>query len=73
MGRPLSITQVASTLGVSERTVYRLMQQNKLHPWKSGKSWQFDQSELETYIGELRQKSAKELEEKRGTQSEIVA
>lgn len=65
MSQTLSITQVASILEVSERTVYRLMEQDKLHPWKSGKSWKFDQADLDAYIEEQRRESAAKLKEKR--------
>jgi len=58
----LSLTQVAQMLGVSERTVYRLMEQKRLHPFKMGKSWKFDQSDVDSYIQSLREAS-KEAEE----------
>ena len=58
----LTLTQVAQMLGVSERTVYRLMEQKRLHPFKMGKSWKFDQSDVDNYIQSLRE-AVKETEE----------
>jgi len=60
----LSITDVAQQLGVSERTIYRLMEQQRLHPFKMGKAWRFDQSDVDDYIKVLREESAKKLEQK---------
>ncbi|HTD20531.1 MAG TPA: helix-turn-helix domain-containing protein [Ktedonobacteraceae bacterium] len=59
MSKLLSITDVAQSLGVSERTVYRLMDQDELHPFKMGKYWKFDQSDVEAYLTRLRESSAK--------------
>lgn len=61
----LTITQVASTLGVSERTIYRLMDQDELHPVKIGKSWRFDQDEVDAYVEKQRRESAEKLKAKR--------
>lgn len=50
----LSLTQVAQILGVSERTIYRLMSKKDLHPFKMGKSWRFEQADIDAYIQRLR-------------------
>lgn len=50
----LSLTQVAQLLGVSERTIYRLMDKKELHPFKMGKSWKFEQADIDAYIQRLR-------------------
>lgn len=63
MAKLLSVAEVAQFLGVSERTVFRLMKQNELHPFKMGKSWRFEETDLEAYISKLRQSSAKKTEE----------
>jgi excisionase family DNA binding protein len=65
MSKLLSITEIAQSLGVSERTVYRLMIQGELHPFKMGKSWRFDQSDLDAYIARKREESAMKLQKKR--------
>ena len=64
-GKLLTTKQVQEKLGVSERTIYRLMDQDKLHPVKIGKSWKFEESDLDAYIDEQRKESARILEEKR--------
>ncbi len=59
MGTLLSLRQVSQALGVSERTVHRLIENEELHPFKMGKSWRFEQSDIDTYIDRLRKASPK--------------
>jgi excisionase family DNA binding protein len=59
----LTLTQVAQILGVSERTIYRLMEKKELHPFKMGKSWKFDQADIDAYIQRLRETSEEKSEE----------
>ncbi len=59
-GPLLTLKQVAQMLGVSERTVYRLMEEGELHPFKMGKSWKFEQSDLEAYLDRLRKTATKQ-------------
>lgn len=68
-GNLLSMKQVTQQLGISERTVYRLMETEQLHPFKMGKSWKFEQSDIDAYIERLRQ----ETEVKRGRKRGIIA
>jgi hypothetical protein len=35
------------------------MEQNRLHPFKMGKSWKFDQSDVDSYIQALRDEASK--------------
>lgn len=67
-GPLLSLRQVSQTLGVSERTVYRLMEDGELHPFKMGKSWKFDQNDVERYLDQLRKTATKERKEALVTQ-----
>ena len=60
----LTLTQVAQILGVSERTVYRLMEKKELHPFKMGKSWKFEQADIDAYIQRLRNAASTEEEPK---------
>ena len=61
MSNPLlSLKQIAQALGVSERTVYRLMEDGELHPFKMGKSWKFEQSDLDNYLDRLRKTATKQ-------------
>ena len=64
MAETLSLTQTAQRLGVSERTVYRLMEQGELHPFKMGKYWRFDAPDVEAYVTRSREASAKTLTER---------
>ena len=61
----LSLTQTAQLLGVSERSIYRLMETDKLHPFKMGKFWKFERSDIDAYIASERKKSKAEIERKR--------
>jgi excisionase family DNA binding protein len=54
----LNMKQVSRQLGVSERTVYRLMEDGELHPFKMGKAWRFEQPDIDAYIERLKQESA---------------
>jgi excisionase family DNA binding protein len=58
-GPLLSLREVANMLGISERTVYRLMEDGELHPFKMGKSWKFEQSDIEEYLDRLRKTATK--------------
>jgi excisionase family DNA binding protein len=58
-GPLLSLREVAQMLGISERTVYRLMEDGELHPFKMGKSWKFEQPDIEAYLDRLRKTTTK--------------
>ena len=49
----LSLKEVAQQLQVSERTVYRLMDGQELHPSTNGNAWEFQQSDINEYIGRM--------------------
>jgi len=66
----LSMKQVTARLGISERTVYRLMEEGELTPFKMGKSWRFEQSDVDAYIERLRQESAVKRGRPRGATEE---
>jgi excisionase family DNA binding protein len=66
----LSMKQVTQQLGISERTVYRLMEEDELHPFKMGKSWRFEQSDIDAYIERLRQASQVRRGRPRGASEE---
>ncbi len=48
----LTIREVASYLKVTERTLYRLVQDGKLPAFKVGNSWRFRREDLERWISE---------------------
>ena len=48
----LTIREVADYLKVTERTLYRLVQEGKLPAVKVGNSWRFRREDLERWISE---------------------
>ena len=48
----LTIREVADDLKVTERTLYRLVQEGKLPAFKVGNSWRFRREDLERWISE---------------------
>lgn len=68
MAKFLTMRDVTQLLGISERTVYRLMEDDQLHPIKMGKSWRFEQEDIDAYIERMRQETEKvKRGRKRGT------
>lgn len=63
----LNMKQVSQQLGVGERTVYRLMEKGELHPFKMGKSWKFDQPDVDAYVDRLREESGVKRGRPRGS------
>lgn len=48
--RLMNIHEVARYLGVSVRTVYRLVQRGELRGAKEGSVWRFRREEVEAYV-----------------------
>ena len=48
----LTLREVADYLKVTERTLYRLVQDGKLPAFKVGNSWRFRREDLERWISE---------------------
>jgi excisionase family DNA binding protein len=48
----LTIREVADYLKVTERTLYRLVQEGKLPAFKVGNSWRFRREDLDRWISE---------------------
>ncbi len=53
----LNLEQVAKILGVSERTVLRLLAQKEINGFKVGRSWRFEHSDIEEYVERQRRKA----------------
>jgi len=47
----LTIREVADYLKVTERTLYRLVQDGKLPAFKVGNSWRFRRADIDAWIG----------------------
>lgn len=48
--RILTVKDVAAYLKVTQRTIYRLIQERKMPSFRVGGSWRFQQAELEKWI-----------------------
>jgi excisionase family DNA binding protein len=59
----LNIKQVQDVLGLSERTIFRLIKDGELHGFKVGREWRFEESDIEDFIRRQRQKSEKKSKE----------
>lgn len=59
--RFLTMKQVEELLGVSERTIYRIMQKGDLKGFKTGHAWRFEESDIEDYVKRQRKKAEAQL------------
>lgn len=59
--RFLNMKQVEELLGISERTIYRIMQKGDLKGFKTGRAWRFEESDIEDYIKRQREKAEAQL------------
>jgi excisionase family DNA binding protein len=57
----LDVKQVQEMLGLSERTVFRLIKSGQLKGFKAGREWRFEEADLEDYIRRQREKAEAEL------------
>jgi excisionase family DNA binding protein len=53
----LNLEQVAKILGVSERTVLRLLEKKEIKGFKVGRAWRFEHSDVEAYVEQQRRKA----------------
>ena len=53
----LNLEQVAKILGVSERTVLRLLAAKEIKGFKVGRAWRFEHSDVEEYVEQQRRKA----------------
>lgn len=61
-GKLLTTKQVQEILGVSERTVFNFMERGELKGFKVGRSWRFEESEIEAYLQRQQEKAEKQRE-----------
>lgn len=50
MTKIINLEQVSKLLGVSGRTVVRLVENKELVGFKVGRSWKFDEADIDAYI-----------------------
>ncbi len=56
-GKLLDIKQVREVLGLSERTVFRLIKSGELKGFKVGREWRFEESDITDFIQRQREKA----------------
>jgi len=56
----LNIKEVQEILGLSERTVFRLIEKKELKGFKVGREWRFEEEDVTNYIKEQRAKSERD-------------
>ncbi len=61
-GQLLGVKQVQEMLGVSERTVFRLIKIGELTGFKVGREWRFDEEDITGYIARQREKARAQVE-----------
>ena len=57
MRKIISLEEVAKLLGVSGRTVVRLVEKRELTGFKVGRSWKFDETDVDAYIQKQKQRA----------------
>lgn len=60
----LDVKQVQEALGLSERTVFRLIKTGDLKGFKAGREWRFEETDIQDYIKRQREKAAQEIAQK---------
>lgn len=58
----LSVKEVQEVLGLSERTVFRLIKSGDLKGFKVGREWRFEETDVTDYIRAQRAKSQSKAE-----------
>jgi excisionase family DNA binding protein len=62
-GKLLTTKQVQEMLGVSERTIFNFIDRGELKGFKVGRSWRFEESDIEDYINRQRYKAEQKQKE----------
>jgi len=60
MAKIINLEQVSKLLGVSERTVVRLVENKELVGFKVGRSWKFDEADIDAYIQKQKERFQKQ-------------
>ncbi len=55
----LDVKQIQERLGISERTIFRLLKNGELTGFKVGRTWRFEESDLQGFIQRQREKISK--------------
>jgi excisionase family DNA binding protein len=62
-GKLLDVKRVREMLGLSERTVFRLIKSGELKGFKVGREWRFEESDITDFIQRQREKAAQTLDD----------
>lgn len=62
-----NIKQVQKMLGVSERTIFRYIEEGELTGFKIGREWRFTQDDINTFLELRRKKTEEEMRQKEET------
>lgn len=62
-GRLLSVKDLREVLGLSERTIFRLIKSGDLQGFRVGREWRFEESDIQDFIQRQRQKTRQAREE----------
>ncbi len=60
-----TVKQLQEALDISERTIFRLINDGKLTGFKIGREWRFTQADIDKFIENQRKEAEKEIAEKR--------
>jgi excisionase family DNA binding protein len=60
-----NVKQLEKALGLSERTIFRLLDSGELTGFKAGREWRFTQADIDAYI-DLQRRKAEEKRQGKG-------
>lgn len=63
-GKLFDVKEVQEALGLSERTIFRLIKTGDLKGFKAGREWRFEETDIQDYIKRQREKAAQEIAQK---------
>jgi excisionase family DNA binding protein len=58
----LNVKQAQERLGISESTMFRLINKKEIKGFKVGRAWRFEESDITDYIKKQREEAAKPVE-----------
>ncbi|MGH2505938.1 MAG: helix-turn-helix domain-containing protein [Ktedonobacteraceae bacterium] len=59
------VKQLQEVLGLSERTIFRLLREGDLTGFKAGREWRFTQGDIDMYIESQRRKAGEKRRRER--------
>jgi excisionase family DNA binding protein len=65
-----TVKQVQEKLGLSERSIFRLIDKEELQGTKVGREWRFTEEDITAYLHNQREKAKAQLREKKAKRAE---